>query len=951
MSDSGLLTLGICCSDIDYGRSHVPLFPPPALTIWLQTRYTNQLIRVGEESKVTVDRYDFDESFVRVRLLCGGAPTSSFDSSLYSLSSTSLPVSSSSKIKEPQTSPTSVSKKNQRRKQRRTSLVRAQSSVAATPSPPLSRNGPASDKPHKRRESILLSISALPGFEKAAGTASAESSEYWAGMCRKLEYFGSDVAGFLSTPPDYKFNMSELKEISPGKFSLDGVKASFLQLGECTVEAHPSDSWVAIGGDGFCVKLSLTESAQLPPPPPVTDEADAAVKKPNLTLPPVLSPAVPSLKKSASSSSAGAGSAPTLPSGVIASFTVLSPKPLPPQPPPDEPTWIAAPEQEIVSSYPKEAGIEKLEWFLPSNPVLLSPSPPDLRLLSMHYNLSNVIDFSTELCVFLWTTISCGPEKNYIGALISWVKVCGGGESYGGGVWAPVTMCMVTQLPIIGAVRRCLVRLKNEMCKDVPVKYIRENIRALTMETPSPIAGVLNVSVPFMKGPSIPVNLPHPNCLPPLPHGNALTSTLRLLHNVRTLNMLLGALFTEQKLLFVSRNPTVRAMVCETLLALVFPCVWSFVVIPILPDEMGEFIQAPVPYILGVPKITDELADHVGPDVVVYNIDEGRFVGEVKPSPLPEAVGETVKQAWNEMHAAGGFDSRKINYTEAETKLENRFRVTLSLALSNYIKRSESLLELGPEDPSYQFTHEFAQTQMFSNLVDRVDSECVFFHDLLDLLEITSGDDREAVNAGVSVLKEYGKNVEMFKVVMKGSKGGAKDVEEGEDDNTLAAEPFSWVIRDGGRARTHTEEDTAFILSVANAAAERAAQMLKQGGTGSERSLGGGGSVGDNLSVGSPTHKMSAEEKRRSLKKRESTRGLGGGLDSSIDFSFNGVASQYTINGVMDPNASDGVGSVGGEGGDQECGWTPQVYELRACLKQAKEDRERKGTTETEGEK
>ena len=146
MSDSGLLTLGICCSDIDYGRSHAPLSPPPALTIWLQTRYTNQLIRVGEESKVTVDRYDFDESFVRVRLLCGGAPTSSFDSSLYSLSSTSLPVSSSSKIKEPQTSPTAVSKKNQRRKQRRTSLVRAQSSVAATPSPPLSRNGPASDK-------------------------------------------------------------------------------------------------------------------------------------------------------------------------------------------------------------------------------------------------------------------------------------------------------------------------------------------------------------------------------------------------------------------------------------------------------------------------------------------------------------------------------------------------------------------------------------------------------------------------------------------------------------------------------------------------------------------------------------------------------------------------------------------------------------------------------------
>ena len=53
---------------------------------------------------------------------------------------------------------------------------------------------------------------------------------------------------------------------------------------------------------------------------------------------------------------------------------------------------------------------------------------------------------------------------------------------------------------------------------------------------------------------------------------------------------------------------------------------------------------------------------------------------------------------------------------------------------------------------------------MFSNLVDRVDNQCVFFHDLLDLLEITSGEDRGAINAGVSVLEEYGKGVEMYKV-------------------------------------------------------------------------------------------------------------------------------------------------------------------------------------------
>ena len=65
-----------------------------------------------------------------------------------------------------------------------------------------------------------------------------------------------------------------------------------------------------------------------------------------------------------------------LPAGLISSFTVLSSSPLPPHQPPDKPTWVPSPEQVIVSSYPEGAGIEKLEWFLPSNMILLSPDPP-----------------------------------------------------------------------------------------------------------------------------------------------------------------------------------------------------------------------------------------------------------------------------------------------------------------------------------------------------------------------------------------------------------------------------------------------------------------------------------------------------------------------------------------------------------------------------------------------
>ena len=100
----------------------------------------------------------------------------------------------------------------------------------------------------------------------------------------------------------------------------------------------------------------------------------------------------------------------------------------------------------------------------------------------------------------------------------------------------------------------------------------------------------------------------------------------------------------------------------------------------------------------------------------------------------------------------------------SRTSRFHRFRVSLSLALSSFIKKSEDLLALGPSDPAFSFANKFIQTQMFSNLVDRVDSECVFFHDLLDLLELTAGEDRGAINAGVSVLEEYGSGVETYKV-------------------------------------------------------------------------------------------------------------------------------------------------------------------------------------------
>ena len=80
-------------------------------------------------------------------------------------------------------------------------------------------------------------------------------------MARKLDYFGPDAAAFLAKEPNLDVPVRTLKEIEPGIFSHDGVQVCFVQLGEARVEAVAGrDNWVAVGGEGLCVRLVVEET-------------------------------------------------------------------------------------------------------------------------------------------------------------------------------------------------------------------------------------------------------------------------------------------------------------------------------------------------------------------------------------------------------------------------------------------------------------------------------------------------------------------------------------------------------------------------------------------------------------------------------------------------------------------------------------------------------------------
>lgn len=56
----------------------------------------------------------------------------------------------------------------------------------------------------------------------------------------------------------------------------------------------------------------------------------------------------------------------------------------------------------------------------------------------------------------------------------------------------------------------------------------------------------------------------------------------------------------ERKLLFVSRHKSLLTQACISLVSFIFPLCWKHTLIPILPIEMIDVLDAPLPFLIGI---------------------------------------------------------------------------------------------------------------------------------------------------------------------------------------------------------------------------------------------------------------------------------------------------------------------------------------------------------------
>jgi len=87
--------------------------------------------------------------------------------------------------------------------------------------------------------------------------------------------------------------------------------------------------------------------------------------------------------------------------------------------------------------------------------------------------------------------------------------------------------------------------------------------------------------------------------------------------------LVFASLLSERKILVTSRKLSRLSSVALALNLILYPLCWQHLFIPILPDSFGDYLEAPVPFIIGVPhsNLKKLRTNHLLSDTVFVDAD------------------------------------------------------------------------------------------------------------------------------------------------------------------------------------------------------------------------------------------------------------------------------------------------------------------------------------------
>eukprot|EP01083_Nonionella_stella_P212440 767209_1 len=247
------------------------------------------------------------------------------------------------------------------------------------------------------------------------------------------------------------------------------------------------------------------------------------------------------------------------------------------------------------------------------------------------------------------------------------------------------SVCLTSHWPFYTQFGFFLSALDENLLEDALKAPIERIIGNFINEVPLPPRGKTTVLCHSLPGVTIKFRRSAPNRLP--------AADFRMKYLFEALDVghvliLFCAVLSESRILFISQSCSRLAFCAESIRALIYPFRWRHIYIPVLPEDLVEYVCAPMPYICGV------LADYCPEEdvlegVVIVDLDKGTIRGDPdsKVAPIHDKFGP--KLARN-LHKELSEDSDR-----KQKNIQNHFIDFFVKVFRNY----QELLKVPKESP------------------------------------------------------------------------------------------------------------------------------------------------------------------------------------------------------------------------------------------------------------
>ena len=322
-------------------------------------------------------------------------------------------------------------------------------------------------------------------------------------------------------------------------------------------------------------------------------------------------------------------------------------------------------------------------------------------------------------------------------------------------VFIPESISLISKYPLFISMDKCLRCMISLQTEDM-----NNLINHLINEVPSPKKNYqIQFFIPKIKDP-IMLNHEYNKFLNDTNNNNILSTSqinVKILLekiSVENIIMIFQLMLLEQKILFLENNYQTLSEISFTFLELIYPLIWVNPFLPVLSIKTVQFLQSPVPYIMGLDEYLFKYANesksiYFGTDMIIFNLMTNQFISsktkkrihkkeifhEFRLPTIPDKIGDFIyKELKNIRKIIEKNKKEKLNHdTTSDIELDKQIRMIFLKAMimligdyNNFLFYTEDEIPLFNKEAFVQshkdknsqfFLGEMVKTQIFNQFL------------------------------------------------------------------------------------------------------------------------------------------------------------------------------------------------------------------------------------------